>query len=164
MVVNFGASSLCRTIDSIPYKTKTLFVRSCFYQGLALTIKPSTVKKIRRNLLTRGSLSKVNKSNIWHDVIKNSISPHRSNNYQPSSINQLIENLLLFKDRNKAIVYCRRLGTGDIKRRLFGSQIIIIDAVRKLISHKKSKDSTILTGASVSSARIQAPICSLESP
>ena len=52
---------------------------------------------------------------------------------------------MLLKDRIKAIVYCRRLGTGDIKRRLFSSQIIIIDAVRKLISHKKSKDSTILS-------------------
>ena len=41
------------------------------------------------------------------------------------------------QDRNKAIVYCRRLGTGDIKRRLFGSQIIILDAVRYLISHRK---------------------------
>ena len=147
MVVIIGASSLCRTLDSIPYKTKKLFVRSCFsVPGLSFNDKAINRHKILQNLLTRGSLSKVNNIIIWHDVINNSISPHRSNNYQPSSIDQLIENLLLFKDRIKAIVYCRRLGTGDIKRRLFSSQIIIIDAVRKLISHKKkSKDSTILS-------------------
>ena len=101
--------------------------------------------KILQNLLTRGALSKVNNIIIWHDVINNSIWPHRSNNYQPRSIDQLIENLLLFKNRIKAIVYSRRLGTGDIKRWLFGSQIIITDAIRKLISHRKSKDSTILS-------------------
>ena len=146
MVVIIGASSLCRTLDSIPYKTKKLFVRSCFsVPGLSFNDKAINRHKILQNLLTRGSLSKVNNIIIWHDVINNSISPHRSNNYQPSSIDQLIENLLLFKDRFKAIVYCRRLGTGNIKRRLFSSQIIIIDAVRKLISHKKSKDSTILS-------------------
>ena len=49
------------------------------------------------------------------------------------------------QDRKKASVYCRRLGTGDIKRRLFSSQIVILDAVRKLISHRKRKDSTILS-------------------
>ena len=146
MVVIIGASSLCRTLDSIPYKTKKLFVRSCFsVPGLRFNDKAINRHKILQNLLTRGSLSKVNNIIIWHDVINNSISPRRSNNYQPSSIDQLIENLLLFKDRIKAIVYCRRLGTGNIKRQLFSSQIIIIDAVRKLISHKKSKDSTILS-------------------
>ena len=146
MVVIIGASSSCRTLDSIPYKTKKLFVRSCFsVPGLSFNDKAINRQKILQNLLTRGSLSKVNNIIIWHDVINNSISPHRSNNYQPSSIDQLIENLLLCKDRIKAMVYCRRLGTGDIKRRWFSSQIIIIDAVRKLISHKKSKDSTILS-------------------
>ena len=146
IVVITGASSLCRTLDYIPYKNKKLFVRSCFtVPGLSFNDKAINRHKILQNLLTRGSLSKVIFIIIWHDVINKSISPHRSNNYQPSSIDQLKENLLLFKDRIKAIVYCRRLGTGDIKRRLFGSQIIIIDAVRKLISHKKSKDSTILS-------------------
>ena len=146
MVVVIGASSLCGTLDTIPYKTKKLCVRSCFsVPGLSFNDKAINRHKILQNILTRGSLSKVNNVIIWHDVINNSISPQRSNNYQPSSIDQLIENLLLFKDRIKAIVYCRRLGTGDIKRRLFGSQVIIIDAVRKLISHRKCKDSTILS-------------------
>ena len=111
MVVIIGASSLCRTLDSIPYKTKKLFVRSCFsVPGLSFNDKAINRHKILQNLLTRGSLRKVNNIIIWHDVINNSISPHRSNNYQPNSIDQLIENLLLFKDRIKAIVYCRRLG------------------------------------------------------
>ena len=116
MVVIIGASSLCRTLDSIPYKTKKLIVRSCFsVPGLSFNDKAINRHKILQNLLTRGSLSKVNNIIVWHDVINISISPHRCNNYQPSSIDQLIENLLLFKDRIKAIVYCRRLGTGDIK-------------------------------------------------
>ena len=133
-------------IFSFPNKTKQLFVCSCFsVPGLSFNNKAINRQKILQILLNRGSLSKVNNIIMWHDVINNSISLHRSNNYQPSSIDQLIENLLLFKDRIKARVYCRRVGTGDIKRRLFGSQIIIINAVRKLISHKKSKDSTILS-------------------
>ena len=94
MVVIIGASSLCRTLDSIPYKTKKLFVRSCFsVPGLSFNDKAIKRQKILQNILTRESLSKVNNIIIWHDVINNSISPHRSNNYQRSSIGQLIENL-----------------------------------------------------------------------
>ena len=97
MVVIIGASSLCRTLDSISYKTEKLFVRSCFsVPGLSFNDKAINRHTSLQNLLTRGSLSKVSNIIIWHDVINNSITPHRSNNYQPSSIDQLIENLLLF--------------------------------------------------------------------
>ena len=134
MVVIIGASLLCRTLDSIPHKNTKFFVRSCFsVPGLSFNDKAINCHKIFPNLLTRGSLSKGNNIIIWHDVINNSILPHRCNNYQLSSIDHFIENLSMFKNRIKAIVYCRRLGTRDIRSRLFGAQIIIIVAVRKFI-------------------------------
>ena len=52
MVVIIGASSLCRTLDSIPFKNKkNLFAAAFRYQGLALTIKPSTVIKFFKTFL-----------------------------------------------------------------------------------------------------------------
>ena len=52
MVVIIGASSLCRTLDSIPYKTKKLFVRSCFsVPGLSFNDKAINRQKIFKTFL-----------------------------------------------------------------------------------------------------------------
>ena len=150
MVFIIGGRSLCRTLNYIHYKTFKnvyLFEVAFRYQGLFLTINPSIVKSSSR-FLTRGPLSTVNNFIIWHYLARrykyfNFI--RSSNNYQPSSNNQQIENLLLFRDRIIALVYSCRLSTGDNQWRLFGSQIIINDAVRKLNSHGKRKDSTTLS-------------------
>ena len=79
------------------------------------------------------------------NIINNSISAHRSNNNQPCTTSQLIEILSRWQARIKAIVYCQRSGTVNIRKKLFGTGIVIIDAKTKLISHRKQKDAFILS-------------------
>ena len=51
---------------------------------------------------------------IWHDSVDNSISRHRSNNFNALNPNQLMKILLNYKRKIYAIVYCKRVGTEDI--------------------------------------------------
>ena len=51
---------------------------------------------------------------IWHDAVNNSISRHRSNNFNALTPNQLKKILLNYKRNIYAIVYCKRVGTEDI--------------------------------------------------
>ena len=98
-----------------------------------------------QNLLTgRGILARKCEVIIWHDIINNSISKHRSNNYRAISVEKLLQILRDFKHRIEAVVYCRREGAPDTFRKLFESKIIILDVKSNLLSHRKSKDFIVL--------------------
>ena len=51
---------------------------------------------------------------IWLDAVNNSISRHRSNNFNALTPYQLKKIRLNFKSNIYAIVYCERVGTEDI--------------------------------------------------
>ena len=76
---------------------------------------------------------------IWHDVINNSITPHRSNNNRPLSPEQLIETLKKLKSNGQieAIVYTRRAGTPDLSIDLRQTGILILEATKNLSSRRK---------------------------
>ena len=76
---------------------------------------------------------------VWHDLINNTISRHRSNNYQPCSMRQLISFLRTNKDGFSAIVYCRRIGRGDIFQELLKSEVLVLSETKHLISKRKRK-------------------------
>ena len=74
---------------------------------------------------------------IWHDAVNNSISRHRSNNFNALTPNQLKKILLNYKRNIYAIVYCKRVGTEDIYSKLKESGIFVINIVTDLISRRK---------------------------
>ena len=140
------ASSLDRTLNSIPYRQQKLFRRCCYFlPGLSFNNNAKNSLKDLQNFLNRGILSRSRDSIIWHNLINNSISAHRSNNNQPFTTSQLIEIFSQWQTRIKAIVYCQRSGTVNILIKLFGTGIVIIDAKTKMISHRKQKDVFILS-------------------
>ena len=146
MVFIIGASSLDRILNSIPYRQQKLFRHCCYsLPGLSFNNNAKNSLKVLQNLLNRGILSRSRDLIIWHDIINNSISAHRSNNNEPCTTSQLIEILSQWQARIKAIVYCQRSGTVNIRKKLFGTGIVIIDAKTKLISHRKQKDAFILS-------------------
>ena len=108
--------------------------------GLIFNNNAKNSLKVLQNLLNRGTLSRSSDFIIWHDIFNNSISAHRSNNNQPSTTSQLIEILSQWQTRIKAIVYRQRSSTVNIRKKHFGTGIVIIDAKTKLISHRKKKD------------------------
>ena len=77
---------------------------------------------------------------IWHDVINNSITRHRSNNFNPVSGEKLVAILKGYPAKISAIVYCQRIGTEEIFEKLKNSSILTISIVIHLISKRKAED------------------------
>ena len=146
MVYIIGASSLNATIGRVPYKfRRELFGRSYSLGGLSFNWNAKNPLKVLQNLLTgRGILARKYKVIIWYDIINNSISKHRSNNYRAISVEKLLQILRDFSHRIEAVVYCRREGAPDNFRKLLENKITILDVKTNLLSHRKSKDFIVL--------------------
>ena len=77
---------------------------------------------------------------MWHDVVNNTISSHRTNNYRPAGVEELTNYLKSKKQQILAIVYCRREGTPDLFSQLLGTGLLIIPATKRLLSKSKQND------------------------
>ena len=62
---------------------------------------------------------------IWHHVLNNSISSHRTNNFTPCSLDELLAHLQSKRRQISGIVYCRRTETHDIFEDLRKTEIIV---------------------------------------
>ena len=77
---------------------------------------------------------------IWHEVINNSISRHRSNNFNHVSGDKLVAILKGYRAKIGNIVYCQRIGTKETFEKLKNSVIVTISIANHLISKGKAKD------------------------
>ena len=146
MVFKIGASSLDRTLNSIHYRQQKLFRWYCYSRpGLSFNSNAKNSLKTLQKLLNCGVLCSSRELNICHDIINHSSSAHKSNNNQPCTTRRLFEIFLQWRTRLEAGGYCQRSGTENIRKKLFGTAIVIIDAKTKLISQRKQKDAFILT-------------------
>ena len=94
MVFTLGASSLDHALRKFPALSQKRVKDTCFTKpGLSLNFNARDSQKTKQYYLHH-YLSHRNYLVIWHDVIKNSISRHRSNNNRKLSSEQLV-NLLL---------------------------------------------------------------------
>ena len=58
-----------------------------------------------------GALAKRTDLVLWHDIVTVSISAHRSNNFKPCSVTELLDLINCITERLIAIVYCQCFGT-----------------------------------------------------
>ena len=132
-----GASSLSRAIYSENYcKRKRLLSRATPIPGLSFNNRTRNQLKVLKKLLVKGKLKEVSNIVIWHDVINNSISKHRSNNNTALDVSKLLQILLQFKNRIKCIIYTRRCGTPDIFEALVTTGILVLHTERHLSSKR----------------------------
>ena len=82
--------------------------------GLALNHNQVNRDKNLLNLLDKSPLSGEDNLVLWHDVIDNSFTSHRTNISPPSSIGGLIKSPEDRKDHIRAIVYCQRKGAPNV--------------------------------------------------
>ena len=75
-----------------------------------------------------------------HDVVNNTSSSHRTNNYRPAGVEELTNYFKSKKQQLLAIVYCRREGTPDLFSQLLGAGVLIIPATKRLLSKSKQND------------------------
>ena len=99
MVYITGASSLNATIGRVPYKFgRELFGRSYSLGGLSFNCNAKNSLKVLQNLLKGKSiLARKYKVIIFHDIINNLISKHRSNNYRAISVGKLLKKCYKYK-------------------------------------------------------------------
>ena len=146
MVYIVEASSLNAKIGRVPYKFRGEIIgRSYSLGGLSFNWNAENPLKVLQNLLTgKGILAKMYKVITWHDIMNNSISKHRSNNYRAISVEKLLQILRDFSHGIEAVLYCRRERTPDIFRKLLESKITILDVKSNLLSQRKSKEFIVL--------------------
>ena len=136
-----GASSLHKTLYSWDYRAKAPYIQRSFtLPGLSFNPQARNQLKVLQNLLVRGCLEKRRKLIISHDVISNSLSAHKSNNYEPCSMEFLCQILKIFKDNIAAVLYCKRFGLRNVYKQLSETGITIIDVRKRLISKRKQKN------------------------
>ena len=104
MVRILAASSLHHAIETLnPEEQKAIKEKVYSVPGLSLNINAKNPQKIVQNLIEK-DFKNENESLIWHDVINNSISRHKSNFYRALSVSDLVEVLKSYQNRIRALV------------------------------------------------------------
>ena len=144
MVFILVASSLHHAIKTLLQALQEHYKKGIFLlPGLSLNPNAVIVRKTAQFQLSHFLRDK-KRLVIWHDVVNNSISRHRSNNNKPLTPSQLIAVLEEYQDRIEAIVYCPREGTPDIYDQLTRSTQVTIHIVKDIVSKRKQKDPSLL--------------------
>ena len=105
MVLLVGASCLHNAYGNLIYTTRKRLKKDIFaIRRLSLNPKFISPLKIHQNLLRKRFLES-KKIIIWHDVVSNSRSKHRSNRDNPCEIDKLLKILTGLKKNIEAILY-----------------------------------------------------------
>ena len=144
MVFILAASSLHHAIKTAPQVTQNRYKRNVYaLPGLSFNTNALKVGKTAQFQLSHFFHDK-KRLVIWHDVVNNSLSRHRSNNNKPLTPSQLFEVHEKYQERIEAIVYCPREGTPDIYNQLKRSTLVTIHLVKDIVSKRKQKDLSLL--------------------
>ena len=138
MVHILAASSLHHAVKSVQYSEKKELLTK-ITTVLGLSFNPNTKNWLKYALLVKDRLSTKTDIVVWHDLINNSISSHKLNNYRPSSVQELANYLTTNNNKFKALVYCQRTGTPDIFKELLSTGILVLRVTEHLISERKEK-------------------------
>ena len=118
MVLLVEASYLDNAYRSLSYTTRKRLKKDIIaIRGLSFIPKSISPLTILQNLLKKGLLLS-KKVIIWHDLVSNFMSKHRSNKDNPCEIDKLLEILTGLKQNIETILYCRRLGSPNLFQQL----------------------------------------------
>ena len=154
MVFIVGASCISHLKEGCGQKMRKV-LESRSYSKPGLSVNPQSrnpTKTVQYYFNNKFVLKNRKNLIIWHDVINNSITNHRSNycsitnTYRPLSPDDLIATLKKLNIRNQitAIVYTRRAGTPDLSRKLHETGILVLDCLKHLIPRNKKNDLNLL--------------------
>ena len=106
-----GASSLKRALQNLDFDNRNTlgnFITAIPSLSLNPYVQSNTLKFFF--LLDHGILTNTNQSVIWRDILNNSLTPHKSDNNTALTPKELATELLKYKSRITALVYCERIG------------------------------------------------------
>ena len=135
-----AASSLHHAIKTLPQALQDHYKKKIYaLPGLSFNPNALKVRKTRQFQLSHYFRDK-SRLFIWHDIVNNALSRHRSNNNNPLTRLQLSAVLEKCQERIEAIVYCPRGGTPDVYDQLKRSTLITIHIVKDIVSKSKQND------------------------
>ena len=137
MVYVIGASSLRRAIDKAPTSIRRSIQGKVFaVPGLSFHPTAKNPNKQLQNLLRKG-LKNCSKIVIWHDLVNNSLSSHRSNGNRRCSPDVLLNILEPFRKQISAIIYNQRIATPNIQKNLVQASYLTISPKQHILSNRK---------------------------
>ena len=141
-----AASSLHHSVNTIPSTLqKRLDDSFKAVPGLSFYLNANNWQKTVQYLLSNSPKCMIEKIFIiWHHVINNSLSKHRSNNDNPLIPESLIEILKEYKNKISAIIYVHRQNTPNIYGRLVETGISTINVSKHFISKRKASNKELI--------------------
>ena len=139
MVFYIGASCLDNIRKHSTFSLRqVLGDRKSAFAVQGLSINSATTNKLKdlKYLIKRGSIGFERDIILWHDVISNSVSKHKSNNNTACSSSKLISLIDQFKDKIAAIIYLQREGAPNLFQPLINAKILTMDT-KNLLSYRK---------------------------
>ena len=146
MVFIIAASSLHHSVNTLPLTLqKRLDDTFKAVPGLSFNLNANNPQKTVQYLLSNSPKCMIEKNFIiWHDVINNSLSKHRSNNDNPLTPESLIKILKEYKNKISAIIYVHRQNTPNIYGRLVETGILTIKLTKHLKSKRKASNKDLI--------------------
>ena len=99
---------------------------------------PKNPYKQLQHLLRKG-LKSCKKIVIWHVLVNNSLSSHRSNSNQNCPPDVFLKLLEPFRHQISVIIYNQRIGTPNIHKKLVEASYLTISPKQHLLSNRKKR-------------------------
>ena len=143
MLKIIAVSSLYNSIGELQIKLRKQ-LRELVHAGPGFSLNPESVNKSKDvyNYLKSEELSDT-RIILWHYLINNTITPHKSNNYQPQSVNQLVASLRSLTNLC-GIVYCQRTGSPNIFEDLRTLDCPIIQVTTDILSKSEQRSEVLV--------------------
>ena len=143
MLKIIAASSLYNSIEELQIKLRKQ-LRELVHAGPGFSLNPESVNKSKDvyNYLKSKELRNT-RIILWHDLVNNTITPHKSNNYQPQSVNQLVASLRSLTNLC-GMVYCQRIGSPNIFEDLRTLDCPIIQVTTDTLSKSEQRSEVLV--------------------
>ena len=143
MVFIVAESSLHHALDTLPVEKRLTYKEIFTIPGLSLNCHAEDPKKIVQNLLLHDFAEKTEVV-IWHDMLDNSLSKHKSNSYRALCFSELVEKLKSLENKLRALVCCHRIRRHDISDVLKTQSIPVLRNRIYFFSTRKQNDPKFL--------------------
>ena len=145
MINVVGASSLKRALHNLDFDDRnTLQNNITVISSLSLNPYAQSDTLKLSFLLDHGILKNTNQIVIWHDILNNYLNPDKSNNKTALTPKELATELLKYKSRIIALVYCERIGAPHAFDDLRDQDYTVFRVTEDLLSRRKPNDIPLL--------------------
>ena len=143
MLKIIAASSLYNSIEELQISLSKQ-LRKLVHAGPSFSLNPESVNKSKDvYYYLKSEKLKNTRISLWHDLINNTITHHKRNNYQPQSVNQLVTSLKSLTNLC-GIVCCQRTGSPIIFEDLRILDCPIIQVTTDILSKSEQRSEVLV--------------------